>query len=442
MKCMLPALCATTLALFQLPAFAADFYVSPNGSDDAKGTLKAPFATLMKAQAAASPGDTVYLRGGTYHLSNADITTRDKKIYSVVNHFTKKRIRYVNYSNERPIFDFTNVKPAGDRVTAFLVATDQCVFKGFDIVGVQVTIADQRTQSEAIRVEGGNDNRFEQLAIHDGMGIGWYLVKGRNNLVLNVDAYRNKGLNHFSDGNVDGFGGHPQSADNTGNVIRGSRAWFNSDDGFDFINAKSAMTVENSWAMYNGYDSDFKALGDGNGFKGGGYGRNGKPYPVPTPRHQVRFCLSVGNLSSGFYANHHIGGQDWINNTGIGNHKANFNMLSTLEDNATDVPGYQQRLKNNLSYGAAASINLGDDPRNDVSHNSFQLAGDVTAADFISLDEAQLTAPRQANGDLPVITYAHLAPGSRLIDAGVDVGVPYNGKAPDLGAFEAPASVH
>ena len=29
-----------------------------------------------------------------------------------------------------------------------------------------------------------------------------------------------------------------------------------------------------------------------------------------------------------------------------------------------------------------------------------------------------------------------LAPSSRLIDAGTDVGLPYHGSAPDLGAFE------
>ena len=51
--------------------------------------------------------------------------------------------------------------------------------------------------------------------------------------------------------------------------------------------------------------------------------------------------------------------------------------------------------------------------------------------------------PRQPNGDLPDIAFAKLAPGSDLINAGVDAGLPYNGSAPDLGAFEtAPAAPH
>ncbi len=40
--------------------------VSPNGSDDAKGTIEAPFQTLEKAVSMMSYGDTLYLREGRY----------------------------------------------------------------------------------------------------------------------------------------------------------------------------------------------------------------------------------------------------------------------------------------------------------------------------------------------------------------------------------------
>jgi hypothetical protein len=62
----------------------------------------------------------------------------------------------------------------------------------------------------------------------------------------------------------------------------------------------------------------------------------------------------------------------------------------------------------------------------------------VKAADFQSLDASQMTLPRQADGSLPDITFMNLTPGSDLIDAGLNVGLPYNGAAPDLGAFESP----
>ena len=60
----------------------------------------------------------------------------------------------------------------------------------------------------------------------------------------------------------------------------------------------------------------------------------------------------------------------------------------------------------------------------------------ATDDDFISLDEKQLTAPRQADGSLPNITFMHLKPASKFVDKGMDIGYPYKGAAPDLGCFE------
>lgn len=71
-----------------------------------------------------------------------------------------------------------------------------------------------------------------------------------------------------------------------------------------------------------------------------------------------------------------------------------------------------------------------------MSYNYFTLPGAITAEDSVSLDESQLMAPRQANGDLTEIDFLRLAPNSDAIDAGVDVGLPFEGAAPDLGAFE------
>ena len=419
-----------------MPVLARDVYVAPNGSDGAAGTLQAPLATLMAAQREASPGDTVYIRGGIYRPDLSDIVETDA-IYAVVNDFTKPHIAYVAYRNEVPVFDFSRVRPSDRRVTAFLVRCDGCVFRGFQVIHVQITMAHRHTQSEAFRVQGGNRNLFDRLSIHDGMGIGWYLVSGSDNRVRDVDAYDNRGLDDGSNGNIDGFGAHPRSAAGTGNTIEGSRAWFNSDDGFDLINAHAAVTIDHCWAFFNGYDQAFRPLGDGNGFKAGGYGANGKPYPQPVPRHTVEFSLAVGNLSSGFYANHQVGGQNWFNNTAIGNRRADFNMLSVLADNRTDVPGYGHVMKNNLGFGARVEVaNLGNPRQNTLQANSFQLPIRLDRHDFQSLDAAELSAPRQPDGALPRIGFAHLAAGSAAIDAGVDIGRPFHGKAPDLGAFE------
>jgi len=64
---------------------------------------------------------------------------------------------------------------------------------------------------------------------------------------------------------------------------------------------------------------------------------------------------------------------------------------------------------------------------------------EVTAADFISIDTAGVRGPRKADGSLPDITYLVPALSSQLVDAGTDVGLSFNGSAPDLGAFETEA---
>ncbi|HMP85009.1 MAG TPA: right-handed parallel beta-helix repeat-containing protein, partial [Verrucomicrobiota bacterium] len=408
--------------------------------------MTSPFATIRRAQTAAAAGDTVYLRGGTYLLDNSHLSATNNP-WAIVHNMNKSRISYVAYPGDaRPVFDFSNVKPAGYRVTAFLITSsaNDCVFKGFDVAGVQVTIKAGEagnTQSECFRVNGGSRNLFEQLVMRDGMGVGWYLTSGSSNLVLNCDAYNNRGLDSLSIGNVDGFGAHPNSVNGRGNVFRGCRAWFNSDDGFDLINSFAAVTIEDCWSFFNGYFTNFASSGgDGHGFKSGGYGVSGSSFPTPIPRHVTRFCLAVRNRVSGFYANHHLNGLDWIHNTAFQNN-VNFNMLCSTNNTSVthDVPGFNHLMKNNLGFRARSGTevsNLGPPTTNDITFNSFTLPITVSSNGFMSLDESLLTAPRQPDGSLPYIAFAQLAGGSPMLDAGTNVGFAFAGASPDLGAFE------
>lgn len=421
-------------------AAAAVYYVAVNGSDNNPGTIVKPFATIQKAQEAVHPGDTVYIRGGTYHMTE-DLIARKEKIFADVTYLDKsgapgKTIKYWAYPNERPVFNYTDVKPANYRVIAFQVMGSWIHIRGLETVGVQVTIK-THTQSECYENHGDN-NIFEQLSMHDGMAIGFYLLSGSNNLILNCDAYRN--YDNFSEngrgGNTDGFGCHPRPG-SKGNIFRGCRSWFNSDDGYDVISSSEGTTFDHCWAFYNGFDSNFKSAGDGNGFKGGGYGRHAADdLPDPIPSMTIRFCLAVHNKASGFYANHHIIGSTWYNNSAYRNGN-NYNMLNRLKDNVTDVPGFGHIMRNNLGYkGGREVVNL-DAAKCDLSHNYFDMNLDASDDDFISLDERQLMAPRQADGSLPNITFMHLKPGSKFVDKGVDIGFPYIGAAPDLGCFES-----
>jgi hypothetical protein len=435
---------------------AKNYYVATDGADTNAGTITAPFATLNKAQSLVVAGDTVYFRGGTYNIAESQIMEKTgifARVFKLDKSGTStKRICYFGYPDEQVIFDLSAVKPANYRVYVFFVSGSYLHFKNFEVVGTQVTIL-EHTQSECFHHEGGNYCIYENLSMHDGMAIGFYITKGSNNLVLNCDAYNNCDLvsEGGRGGNVDGFGGHVNSENYPGNVFRGCRAWYNSDDGFDLINCLSAFTIENCWAFWNGYAPNSKtSLGDGSGFKSGGYGMSANPKnPNPMPRHTVRFCLAVDNKAQGFYANHHLGGLDFYNNTGYQN-PSNFNMLNRRDaTTAVDVSGYGHNIKNNVSYSPRTSgnhiINI-NTTESVVQRNSWNIGGlTLAASDFVSVGTSQipqLTQPRQADGSLPDIDFMKPSAGSRLIDQGVDIGFPFEGTAPDLGyrEYRAPNS--
>jgi len=433
---------------------AKNYFVATTGNDTTgTGSITAPFASIMKAHQTVVAGDTVFIRGGTYKMSESQIALKSG-IYAYVFTLDKsgtsasKRICYWAYPGEQPVFDLSAVKPANYRVYVFYVKGSYIHLKGLEVIGTQVTIT-THTQSECFHNEGSN-NIYERLSMHDGMAIGFYLTKGANNLVLNCDAYRN--WDSVSEGgrggNVDGFGFHGNKG-STGNVIRGCRAWFNSDDGYDCINNSENVIYDNCWAFYNGYSIGFVSRGDGNGFKIGGYGQAPvvSSLPSPIPSYTIKFCMAYRNKANGFYANHHVQtGSYWYNNTAYRN-STNYNMLSqkitkssvTGKDTTLDCAGISHILHNNLSFKYSTqrdTLNLGT---SNITNNSFTPLSGVTvdATDFLSIDETLLISARQTDGSLPNVSFLKLKSGSDLIDKGINLGFAFYGSAPDFGAFES-----
>jgi hypothetical protein len=113
-------------------------------------------------------------------------------------------------------------------------------------------------------------------------------------------------------------------------------------------------------------------------------------------------------------------------------------MLNRSADHSSDVPGYSHNLKNNLGWGARSTEynNLNMSTSN-VSFNYFTLSVTVNSADFVSVDQNLLTAARSADGSLPVNNFMRLVTSSDCINKGTNVGLAYNGSAPDLGCFES-----
>lgn len=429
-----------SLCLVGLNLQAKTYYIATNGHDSNPGTKHAPFASIMHAQDVVVPGDTVLLRDGTYEMHANEISTYQKG-YAIMFNLNKsgksgKMIHYMAYPGEDVVFNMQDVTPPNYRIMVFNVTGSWIHLKGFEVTGTQVTIT-KHTQSECFHNEGSN-NIYELLSMHDGQAIGFYLINGSNNLILNCDAYRNWDYTseNGKGGNTDGFGCHPRLGGKN-NVFRGCRAWFNSDDGYDCIRAAEAVTFDHCWAFNNGYNKIFESLGDGNGFKAGGWGLvKDDRVPAKIPMHTVEFCLAVNNKASGFYANHQPGGGYWYNNSAYHN-SINFNMLGRDVNFTKDIPGMGHVLKNNISLDARGEDTKWIDKEIcTLVDNTFDSDITVKKSDFESLDENQLTAPRNDDGSLPDITFMHLKPKSSLIDKGVDIGFPYKGNAPDLGAFE------
>ena len=241
-------------------------------------------------------------------------------------------------------------------------------------------------------------------------------------------------------GNTDGFGCHPKTG-GTGNVFRGCRAWFNSDDGFDCIRSNEAVVFDSCWAFYNGYSQTFGSLGDGNGFKAGGYAYDeASKIPDSIPINTIQFCLAVRNKANGFYANHHLNGNIWLNNSAYQN-SYNFNLVNreNPQSQNINVDGYNHILKNNLAYkGRSGEILYLDTIQNTLVTNTFDMNITLTDDDFVSLDQSALMAPRKADGSLPDIDFMYIAPSSALMDTATDIGFPFLGTAPEPGAFEQP----
>jgi hypothetical protein len=402
--------CISSCSLAQ----AATYYVSPTGSDTNPGTISQPFATLQEAHDIANPGDTIYMRGGTYQFSLGQALSRDGT--------SGNPIKVFAYPGEQPVIDAINMTQLG-YVAGFPISLNNASWwhiKGIEIKnGPSGGLVVYNASSNNI-IENNNVHHNGRLDAFDGKGI-VAIGTGANNLFLNNDSHHNR--DQSSDGgNADGF---QIALTGSGNVLRGNRAWRNSDDGFDFFNildntTAGALLIENNWSWENGYNDNLQPLGNGMGFKLGGKrsGTSGS-----SGGHTVQNNLSWKNKGHGFDENGATVPMILNNNTGWSNAGDNYlfqNTVSTFHNNIDYINGQGRHIN--------ASSN--------VTHNSWTLPVTVTNADFVSLDYSGAAGPRNADGSLPTINFLRLAAGSDLIDKGTNVGIAYTGSAPDLGAYE------
>jgi len=393
----------------------ADYYVAVDGDDSNPGTLDKPFASLQKAHDVVEPGQKVLIRGGTY-LVEGDGGMSGVTI-SKSGESDERRIKFWAYPNEVPIFDFSNVSLLANQTAAGIYVTGSWLhFKGLEICNVPMPGFGANNGIWAVRT---SNNIYELMRFHHNSGPGLSIAYGNGgNLILDCDSFENYDEKNGGE-DADGFGIHYQES-GTPTIIRGCRAWWNADDGYDLFKQEYSVIIEDSWAIANGYIDSGTTWGPGNGsgFKMGN--------TMTGVRHTIRNCVAWGN-KVGFYANHSHGGTDWLNNTSYDN-GTNFNMLSDVVLSGPLV----HYMRNNVSFPRSTS-NM---ETVDSEYNTWDLGIAVSESEFASVSDDGWSGPRQADGSLPDIDFLKPKEGSRLIDQGTDVGLPFKGDAPDLGAYE------
>jgi hypothetical protein len=115
----------------------------------------------------------------------------------------------------------------------------------------------------------------------------------------------------------------------------------------------------------------------------------------------------ASNKASGFYANHHPAGCDWLANQAYRN-TINFNLLGRLADNRTDVPGRGHVLRNNFAFKGRTDIGNIDTNACVLSDNQFGADRLWKESDFQTTDVAALASPRGADGALPEVGFLAL----------------------------------
>jgi hypothetical protein len=434
------------------PIESGNYYIATWGNDNDSGTYEKPWATLQKAVNKAKPGDIVYVRGGTYYPTESInwIPAEHKGVDGT----PTASIKYLNYPGESPVFDFINCPPAGNYNSGFFLnAADYIQLRGMTVTNVRQTR--NYVECWGVYAYDCTNLRFENITVHDIDGNAFrffgawrypgsapYLYPehasypGDSTYFINCDAYnccdrlpRTEGAT--LGGAADGYKTYNEPGAYI--LFEGCRAWNCSDDGFD-PGGTHLVVLNKCWSFRNGYMD-----GDGVGFK------TGAVYNSDPVLRIVTNCLAASNNTYGFflleYPDYDRVNARYYNNT---SYKNDYGFTFSRNEDHPVVLGVW---RNNLAYKNTSLDFSNAYYSYTESNNSWKEvdgypgyiqspAINVTNDDFVSLDEDELTSPRKEDGSLPEVNFLKLEESSDLIDKGIDVGLPYLGNAPDLGAFE------
>lgn len=294
------------------PPAGNSIFAAPNGTDSAPGTQASP-TTITAAITRIAAGGTIFLRGGTYNLSQT-VT-----IAAGNNGTSSARKTLSAFQSERPVLNFSAQAEAS---TNRGLAVNGNFWR---IFGITV----ERAGDNGIFV-GGSNNIIERVVTQFNRDSGLQISRiaestpqsqwPANNLVLSSESHDNRDAGGE---NADGFAAKLTSG--PGNIFRFTVSHNNIDDGWDLFTKTDTgpigvVTIEDSLSYNNGTLSDGSQAGSGdrNGFKLGG-----EDIMV---NHIVRRSIAFRNGKHGFTYNSNPGSMTISNNLSIDNDSGNRNF--------------------------------------------------------------------------------------------------------------------
>lgn len=398
--------------------YARTYYVAPDGDDANPGTIEAPFATVKKAHDndALQPGDVIYLRGGTYYPSERTLfnKTGNTDNYFVIN----------SYPGELPVIDGRNIPEGNTNHTS----TPTWNFKNGGFWKIQGPLHLTNGRGAGVYIENSQSLEFKLVeSSYNGKraargGHGFFIYSSANDVLFsNCDSHHN--ANHLWKSGESQLLNQYQHGDGwrifAGTDIRlvGCRAYHNLDDGYDFTQATDRVEMTECWAAYSGIDDAQGSITgtpnkmmprwEGDGIKLG--------YRDDVGQHRALRCLSWNNHSHGWTV---LGGPYVIYNS------AAYNNAEDAYYGIANKPNTRQN-----SYGFRNR--LGDGGGAD-SYSTLT----VMETDILSLDDAGMLGPRREDGGLPEPDFLKPVETGQLVDTGIEVGLVFEGDAPDIGPFE------
>ena len=215
---LIAAVACLTLVAPELALGANTYYIAPTGSSDSNvGSIGAPFATIGKAVGVAAPGDTIYMRGGTYNLASRVQISKAGTSANLLHLFA--------YPGEIPVLDFSAQSLDGsNRGLQFENASQ--------LVARQRTYRAKRRRQRRARV-GARTASFEQIITRRNRDSGFQLHGIGRRTISSSTATRTKTSIPRGRRGRRRLRRQVSPVSDPAMSSAANRSWANSDDGWD-----------------------------------------------------------------------------------------------------------------------------------------------------------------------------------------------------------------